>query len=55
MTEYLLLLGADQFLRERAYAGGKAKQSVIFKYGQQFKMQNISTMRILIFALMSIL
>ncbi|MGX0280355.1 ArsB/NhaD family transporter [Staphylococcus cohnii] len=24
MTEYLLLLGADQFLREHAYAGGKA-------------------------------
>ncbi|MEB8333628.1 hypothetical protein [Staphylococcus saprophyticus] len=24
MTEYLLLLGVDQFLRERAYAGGKA-------------------------------
>lgn len=24
MTEYLLLLGADQFLRERAYASGKA-------------------------------
>ncbi|KIX90504.1 hypothetical protein TP70_07380 [Staphylococcus microti] len=24
MTEYLLLLGAEQFLRERSYAGGKA-------------------------------
>lgn len=23
MEEYLLLLGADQFLRERSYAGGK--------------------------------
>lgn len=23
MKEYLLLLGADQFLRERSYAGGK--------------------------------
>lgn len=24
MEEYLLLLGADQFLRERSYAGGKS-------------------------------
>ena len=53
MTEYLLLLGADQFLSNMLTL--VAKQSVIFKYGQQFKMKNISTMRILIFALMPIL